>query len=118
MNYLKMGIVFIICFIILYLIYYFFIIRKCKNKQNYVPVEVNLILMRFKINVKKIDLYKMIKVVSFITVLILSIVITFVLEISSNAVLSLFLATIVSILIALICYEFVGRYYKRKSLEK
>ena len=118
MNYLRVGIVFVICFIILYLIYYFFIITKCKKNNKYVPAEVNLILMRYKIDIKKIDLYKMIKMVSFITVMILSIVITFILEISSNVVFSIFFATIISIFIALISYEFVGRYYKNKSLKK
>lgn len=118
MNYLKMGIVFVGSFIILYLIYYFFIIKKCKKNKKYVPVEVNLILLRYRIDIKKIDLYKMIKNVSFITVFILSMVITIVLEFSLNSVISMFIATIFSVLIALVSYEIIGRHYKIKSLEK
>ena len=118
MNYLKIGIVFIVSFTILFLIYYFFIIKKCKKNKKYVPVEVNLILLRYKIDVKKIDLYKMIKNVSFITVFILSVVITIVLEFSLNTVFSMFIATIFSVFLALSCYEIIGRHYKIKSLEK
>lgn len=118
MNYLKIGIVFVVSFVILYLIYYFFIIKKCKKNKNYVPVEVNLILLRYRIDIKKIDLYKMVKNVSFITVFILSMVITIVLEFSLNTVISMFMATLFSVLIALSCYEIIGRHYKIKSLEK
>lgn len=116
MNYLRVGVVFVVSFIILYLIYYFFIIKKCKKNKNYVPVEVNLILYKFKIDFKKINLYNMIKVVSLVTVLVLSLVITIVLELSLNTVLSLFLATLISLLIVFCCYEIIGRYYKNKSL--
>jgi hypothetical protein len=117
-DYLKVGVVFLGSFIILYLIYYFFIIKKCKKNKKYVPVEVHLLLLRYRIDINKIDLYKMIKNVSFITVFILSMVITIVLEFSLNTVLSMFIATIFSVLIALSCYEIIGRHYKIKSLKK
>ncbi len=118
MNYQRIGIVFIVSFCILYAIYYFFIIKKCKKDHKYVSQEVNLILIRHKINIKKIDVYQMVKVVSLVTVFILSIVIALVLEFSQNTVLSIFVATIISIMIAIICYELIGRYYKNKSIGK
>ena len=55
MNYLRTGIVFAISFILLYSIYYFAIIKKCKKNNNYVPVEVNLILVKYRINTKNED---------------------------------------------------------------
>ena len=118
MNWVKIGIVFLISFVIQYSIYYFCIIKKCKKKKGYVPVEVNLILMKKRIDTTKIDLYQMIKVVSLVTVIILSTAITFVLEFSLNIIISMFVATIISLVIALISYNIIGNYYKNKSRKK
>ena len=116
MNYLKITIIFIASFIILSLIYYFFIIKKCKKNKKYVPIEVDLILVKHRIDYNKINLYQMIKVVSIVTIFIMSVVISLISELFSNTIMSLFIATIISIIIALLCYEMIGRYYKKKSL--
>lgn len=117
MNYFKTLIIFVVTFCILYAIYYFFIIRKCKKNKEFVPVEVNLILIRYHINTKKIDLYQMIKLVSLVTVTILSMVITIVLEFSLNTFLSIIIATIVSVIFAILCYDIIGKIYKNRSIK-
>lgn len=116
MNFLRLLIVFVITFTIIGLIYYFFIIKRCKKNKDYVPVEVSLIISLHQIDYKKIDLYKMIKVVSLITTLILAVIITIISTFFDNNIIVLLFGTALSVLVAIICYNYLGRYYKKKSI--
>ena len=115
MNIWLILIQFLITFIIIYLIYYFFVIRKCKKTLKYAPVEVNLILTRYNIDVKKINLYGMIKVVSFVTSLILSVTITLITAFFDSTIISIIFGTLISVLVAIIVYNIIGRIYEKKS---
>ena len=117
MDYKKILIEFLITFVIIYIIYYFFIIKKCKKNKEYVPAEVNLILIIHKIDYHKIELYKMIKIVSLVTVFILSVIITLISNLFDNTVIALIFGTLLSIVVAFIFYNLIGSYFKRKSLE-
>lgn len=111
----KVLLQFIIVFLIIFLIYYFFVIRKCKGNNGYAPVEVNIILSRYNIDIKKIDLYKMIKQVSLVTTFILSIAITIITNLFDNIIISILFATLLSVIIAFILYGFIGKHYEKKS---
>ena len=115
MNITKVLIEFLIIFIVVYGFYYFFIIKKCKKDKKVVPAEVNLILSIYKIDVEKIDLYKMIKVVSLVTTIILSLIITIISEFFDNTIILLVFGTLISVLVAIICYRFIGKYYEKIS---
>ena len=118
MNYVRMLITFIIVFLVIGLIYYFFIIKRCKKNSNYVPVEVSLIVSLYQIDHKRIDLIKMVKIVSLITTLILSIIITLISSFFNNNLIVLLFGTALSVLVAIICYNYIGRYYKNKSINE
>ena len=115
MNITKVLIEFVITFIIVYIIYYFFIIRKCKKNKNTAPVEVNLILSTHKIDVKKINLYQMIKVVSLVTVFVISVIITIISNFFDNTIILLVFGALISALVAIIFYRIIGKYYEKKS---
>lgn len=115
MDIKKVLIEFILTFIIIYVLYYSLIIRKCKKNKKMVPAEVNLILAFYKIDLKKIDIYQMVKVVSVVTTFILSIIITSISVFFDNTIILLIFGTLFSILVAIICYRFIGRYYEKKS---
>ena len=115
MSITKVLIEFVVTFIIVYLFYYFFIIKKCKKNKKMVPTEVSLILAVYKIDIKKINLYHMIKVVSLVTTTVLSIIITAISEFFSNTIIVLIFGTLISVLVAIICYRMIGRYYEKKS---
>ena len=115
MNILKLSIEFLISFMIIYLIYYFFTIRKCKSNRKYVPVEVSLIASIYKINIEKVNLYKMTKVVCFVTSIILSISVVLMIYLSKNNIISLIIGTILAVVLAIIIYGFIGRYYSKKK---
>lgn len=118
MDIKKVLIEFIITFVVIYLVYYLLIIRKCKKDKKYVPSEVNLILMFYKIDIKKIDLFQMIKVVSIVTTLILSIIITIISEYFDSTIIVMVFGTLISLVIAIICYRFIGSYYEKQSNKK
>ena len=115
MNMWRICIQFLIIFAIIYLLYYFFTIRKIKKNPKYIPVEVNLILMKYKINLNKEKLYKMTNVVCFFTSLILSFSVTIISEIRISNILSLIFGSLLAVVIAMIIYGFIGKYYKKNE---
>ena len=118
MNMVKVLIEFVVAFIIVYTFYYFFVIRKCKKNKKVVPAEINLILAFYKIDVKKINLYQMIKVVSLVTTFILALIITLVGAFFDSTIILLVFCTLLSVVLAIIFYRIIGRYYEKKSNQK
>ena len=118
MNIWKVLIEFSITFVIVYAFYYFFIIKKCKNNKRIAPAEVNIIIALYKIDVKKINLMQMIKVVSIVTTLIISTIITIISVFFDSTLIILLFGTLISIIIAIICYRFIGRHYEKVSIGK
>ena len=118
MDIKKVLIEFVITFIVVYVIYYFLVIKKCRKDKKVVPTEVSLILTFYQIDVKKIDMYQMIKVVSVVTTLIISIIITIISVFFNNTIILLIFGTLLSVALAFICYRIIGRYYEKKSTKK
>ena len=114
---IKFLIELVVIFFLLFLLYYFFIIRKCKNNKGYVPVEVNLILSKYNINLEKVNLYKMIKTVSLVTTFIIALAISIITNFFDSTILSIVFATLLSVLLFIIIYNFIGQYYEKKSLK-
>lgn len=112
---IKVLIEFIVAFIIVYLFYYFFIIRKCKKNKKVVPSEVGLILSVHKIDIDKINLYQMIKVVSLVTTFIISSIITIISVFFDNTIILLVFGTLISVLVAIILYRIIGNHYEKIS---
>lgn len=115
MDVKKVLIEFIITFVTVYLVYYFLVIRKCKKDKKIVPTEVNLILSFYKIDIKKINLYQMIKVVSMVTTIIISVIITIISLFFDNTIILLVFGTLISIVVAVICYRMIGKHYEKVS---
>lgn len=110
---------FILTFVVVYLIYYFVIIRKNKVfDPNRVPVEVNLILMRHKIDMKKIDYRKMLCLISLVTSLDIALIVTLVFRVIDNVYLGILCSLLIVVPISLIGYSMIGRYFEKNSLKK
>ena len=115
MDIVKVLIEFVITFVIIYLVYYFIVIKKCKKNKKLVPAEVNIILMFHKIDIDKINIYQMVKVVSLVTTIIISIIITLIGCFFSNTIILLVFGTLISLVVAIICYRIIGNYYEKQS---
>lgn len=117
---LEFMLEFVLTYIVVYLIYYFIIIRK--NKQfdaNHIPVEVNLILMKYKIDMNKISYPKMLYMISLLTSFNISLVITLVFYlISKNVFINIFVSLIIVVPLSMVGYSWIGKYFSKKSLEK
>ena len=118
MDIKKVLIEFIITFAIIYVIYYFLIIRKCRKNKKVVPAEVKLILYFYNIDLKKVDIYQIVKVVSVVTTFILSLIITIISVFFESTIILLLFGTLISIIVAIICYRIIGSYYEKKSNKK
>lgn len=118
MDIKKVLIEFAITFIIVYVIYYLLVMKKCKKNRKLVPTEVSLILSFYKIDIKKIDTYQMTKVVSIVTSFIISIIITVIGVFFDSTIILLIFGTLISIVVAIIFYGIIGRYYEKKSNKK
>ena len=117
MDIIKVLIEFITTFIIVHLFYYIIVIRKCKKNKKMVSAEVNLIVTLNQIDIKNIDLYQMVKVVSIVTTVIISIIITLIWQFFDNTIILLLFGSSLSVIIAFICYGIIGKYYKKKSIK-
>lgn len=118
MDIVKVLIEFVITFVIIFLLYYLFVIRKCKKNRKLVPAEVNLILFFYDIDIKKINIYQMVKVVGIVTTFIIAAIITIISAFFDNTIILLIFGTLMSILVAIICYRIIGRYYEKQSNKK
>ncbi len=118
MNILEKGIEFIAIFLVIYLLYYFATIKKCRKNNEYIPSEVSIITIKYKIDVQKINLYQMIKVTSLVTSLVLAFSIVVVHAIVQKLVLTLFMALLLALILLLIIYPFIGSYYKKQELKR
>ena len=115
MDIVRIAIEFIITFVIVYFFYYFGVVRKCKKDKKVIPTEVSLILHYYDIDIKKIDLYQMIKVVSIVTTFIISVIITIISIFFHSTIILLIFGALISILVAIICYRIIGKYYEKNS---
>ena len=118
MDIVKVLIEFIITFIAIYLVYYLLVVKKCKKNKKMIPTEVSLILIFHKIDPKKIDIVKMVKVVSFVTTFIISLIITLISVFFDNMIILLVFGTLMSLVVAVICYRMIGNHYKKLSEKK
>ena len=110
---------FFITFGIVYLIYYFVMIRKNNvYDANRVPVEINFILMCHKIDIKKINYKKMLLLVSLVSSFDIALIVTIVFRKISGVYLGMFISLLIIIPVSLIGYNFIGNYFAKNSDKK
>ncbi len=106
---------FLCAYLILFLIYVFIINKKRKlYKEGKNTLEVNYIVNKFKLDMRKIK-YKELKwTLTFINPLIMSLTFIIVINIK-NTLLSLLLGFIIMIILIYSVYEIIGRYFKKRG---
>ena len=118
MNVVKIGIEFLVIFLLIMTFYYFFSIRKYKKNNNLIPIEVSFIIVKNKLDIKKINVYKLIKTISLLTSIILAVSATLMIHLSNNIIISMLVGVSLSIVLAIIVYGFVGKSYKKKQKKR
>lgn len=113
-------ILFIIIYLIIFLTYRFIFLRKKKNKKKKkekLPVEINYLVGKYKIDLKKIDYNKLLTLIALISSLDITILV-FIFTVIDNSIIAIISVIVLVIPIILISYGFLGKYYKKKGLIK
>lgn len=109
---------FIITFLIVYLISYFLLVwKKDEYDPNKVPVEVDYMLKKYKLDIKKINYKQMLNVISIVGSLDMALasIIIFQLE---NIIVQLVVGFLILIPLILISFRILGKYYVKKGYVK
>ena len=115
---MKYVIYFISTFLFVYMISYFFIVRKASKKiQKKIPVEVEYLITKYNIDLKKVNYRSFLNTISITGSIIIAITALIIFNIE-NILLQLLVAFIVIIPLILIGFKLIGEYYKKKGLIK
>lgn len=111
-------VLFLMTYILIFFIYQIFIVRKAKRKNSKKrPMEVNYLLSKYHLDLKKIDYKRLLLIVSLVSSLDISIIVTLVLIFDSYFV-KFLVALLLVIPIIIVSYHFIGKYYQKKGMVK
>ena len=99
---------FIITFLIFYIIYAVFLNKK--RKKN---VEIDFLIKRYNLDIKKIGRKNLVKTLTLTNCFILSFIVVIFSKIESF-ILSVLISFILAMILIYSLYEIIGRYYKKK----
>lgn len=115
---MKQIILFIMTFLFVFIVYRLFLIGKSKRRNSKKkPIEVNYLVSKYNLDLKKVNYKSLLMVISIVSSLDISIIVTLVLLIN-NYLLELLVALVLVIPIILVSYSFVGKYYIKKGMIK
>lgn len=112
---LEQLILFVSIFLIVFLIYEIFLVRKCKKNMNRKkPAEVQYLMSRFKLDLKKINYKRLLNIVSLVSAIDISLVVA-IMSLFNVFYLQLLVGFAAVFIIILVSYNFVGFVYKKKG---
>ena len=107
--------IFIMCFIIIYLVYFFVIINRKKGLEKFSNgKQLEFFKSAYKLDFRKIDIKKFANSFSLANAFIMSMTIT-IIEFIDNFILKMFLAFIILIPLMLIVYKILEIIYRKKE---
>ena len=102
---------FVITFLIVYTIYYFASIRKAKKNKKKIPVEVEYLMLCYKIDVKKIPYRNFLNTIAIVGSFDVALVTTLV-SLIDGVIWQLLFGFVFVVPIIVISFMLVGKYYK------
>lgn len=128
---LEEVLLFLICFILVLILYEIFIVLPMKNyrknkikgkkvkKERNDPVEVKYLIFKYGLNIEKVDYNKLLRIVSLVSSFDIAIVVSMVAIIEKfGYVWQMILSIVIIIPLFLITYGLVAKYYKKKGMIK
>ena len=111
-------VLFIITFLLVYIFYQVFIIKVGKRRNSKKrPAEVNYLIYKYNIDIKKLDYKKFLNVVAITSSLDISLIVSLV-SITKSMLIQLVLALVIVIPLFLLSYHLVAKYYIKKGYVK
>lgn len=112
---LEEVILFILTFLLIFIIYELFLVRKAKkDKRRKKPVEVNYLMGKFNLDLDKINYKRLLNIISAVSAFDISFVVTIV-SLFENFLLQLLVGFVLIMLLIIVSYDIVGRIYKKKG---
>jgi len=109
---------FMLSFIIVFVLYRVFIIRKAKRKKNpKEPFEVTYLVNKYKLDLKKINYKRLLNVISLISSFDIALVVVIIVLLKSF-ILEIIVGLVSTVVIILISYHLVYIVYKRGGMIK
>lgn len=118
-------ILFLMCFVFVFIIYQIFIVSKAKKNhiskkkkdREKQPIEVRYLIFKYHIDLEKASYNQLLQVVALVSAFDISLIVTLTMLIDEY-LFQLLLAVVIVIPIILVSYHFVGRFYQKKGMVK
>lgn len=111
-------VLFVITFIFVFILYQFFIVRRAKSKKKTKePFEVTYLVLKYKLDLKKVNYNGLLRVISLVSSFDIALVVTIILLLKSF-ILEVIVGFISTIVIILVSYHLVYLVYKKKGMIK
>ena len=108
-------ILFIMTFMLVFIIYELFIVRKAKkSKKKKKPIEVNYLIAKYNFDLDKLNYKKLLNIISIVSAFDISLVVTIV-SLLKNFYLQLLIGFVLIMLLIIVSYDVVGRIYIKKG---
>ena len=117
-NFIRELILFVVSFIIVFLLYRIFIIKKAKRKKNpKEPFEVTYLVNKYKLDLERINYKRLLNVISLVSSLDIALVVVIIVLLKSF-ILEIIVGFISTLIIILVSYHLVYLVYKKKGMIK
>lgn len=108
-------VVFLLTFLIIFLIYELFVVRKCKkDRKRKKPIEVQYLMNRSHLNLRKVNYKRLLNIVSLVSAFDISLVVT-VISLFDNFFLQIGIGLMATIVMIVLSYSLMGMIYKKKG---
>lgn len=115
---MKEFILFLMTFIMIFIVYKVFIVRKYKKKDTKKQLpEVSYLINKYHIDLDKISYKRLLNIVSIVSSFDIALLVSLSL-LADNVFIEMIIALILVVPIILISYSLIGKYYKMKGLTK
>ena len=112
---LEELILFVMTFLLIFIIYELFLVRKAKkNKRRKKPAEVNYLIGKYNLNLDKLNYKRLLNVINAVSAFDISLVVTIV-SLLDSFYLQLLVGFDLIMLLIIVSYDIVGRIYKKKG---
>ncbi len=109
-------VLFLLCFILVLIVYEIFIVSRAKkNKGKKYPMEVKYLMVRYKLNMKKVDYPQLLQIIALVSSFDISLIVTIV-SMLNTYLWQMLIALVLVIPVIFVSYHFVGKFYIKKGM--
>ena len=114
----KELILFVISFIVVFLLYQIFVVRKAKSKKRpKEPFEVTYLVSKYKLDLEKVNYKRLLRLISIVSSFDIALVVS-IIVLLKNYILEIIVGFIATLVIILFSYHLVYLIYKKKGMIK